>query len=161
MWRCGTSLAGRGLPGSLLPMRRGTNNTKWQKRATCFTSTCPHRDLWPGDGKEWVRIEALELVEDADAESEYFTITARPVANPRHHAGVAIAHFFSHNSTNTFIVERYQNNVSVAVHGRNETPNTDTNIYDTVRNTIIALTARAGLSFPQWKSLASGILEYK
>ena len=140
---------------------QGNEQYKMAEKGDVFYINLPAPGPLAGDGKEWVRIEALELVEDADAESEYFTITARPVANPRHHDGVAIAHFFSHNSTNTFIVERYQNNVSVAVHGRNETPNTDTNIYDTVRNTIIALTARAGLSFPQWKSLASGILEYK
>ena len=42
---------------------------------------------------------------------------------------------------------------------RNETPNNkDTNIYDTIRNTIIALTARAGLSGPQWKLLVKGLL---
>ncbi|MDB5128977.1 hypothetical protein [Mucilaginibacter sp.] len=112
-----------------------------------------------GDGMEWVRIEAMEEIEDANAESEYITMTVRPVANPRH-PDKATAHFYSHNSTSTFIVERYKNHVSAAVHGRNETPNNkDTGLYDTVRNTIIALAAREGLSFPQWKSLVKGILD--
>lgn len=111
-----------------------------------------------GDGLDWVRIESFDEGGDANTESEFFTMTVRPVANPRH-PDLATANFFSHTSTNTFIVERYKNHVSAAVHGRNETPNNkDTNIYDTVRNTIIALTARVGLSGPQWKALIKGLL---
>ncbi|MEB0249865.1 hypothetical protein QN344_06940, partial [Mucilaginibacter sp. 5B2] len=112
-----------------------------------------------GDGKEWVRIEAMEEVDNAAAESEYLTMTIRPIANPRH-PEKSIAHFFSHNATNTFIVERYLNHVSAAAYGRNETPNNkNTRLYDTVRNTIIALGARNGLSGPQWKALVTGILD--
>jgi len=112
-----------------------------------------------GGGKEWVRIEALEEYGDADTESEYMTMTIRPIVNPSH-PDKAVAHFFSHDSTNTFIVERYLNHVSAAVYGRNETPNNkDTGLYDTVRNTIISLGARNGLSGPQWKSLIEGILD--
>ena len=111
-----------------------------------------------GDGLDWVRIESIDEVEDANAESEYIAITARPVTNPKH-PNKEVAHFFSHNSTNTLIVERYLNHVSAASHGRNETTNTEnTGMYDTVRNTIIALTARKGLSGPQWKALVKGLL---
>ncbi|GGH12783.1 hypothetical protein [Mucilaginibacter phyllosphaerae] len=111
-----------------------------------------------GDGKEWVRIEAMEEIIDAHAESEYLTMTIRPVANPRH-PDKATAHFFSHASTNTFIVERYLNHVSAAVYGRNEMPNNSgTGLYDTVRNTIVALGARNGLSGPQWQPLVKGLL---
>jgi hypothetical protein len=112
-----------------------------------------------GSGLEWIRIESVDDREDANAEDEFIAITVRPVANPRHPENGATAHFFSHNSTSTFIVERYLNHVSAAVHGRNETPNNkDTNLYDTIRNTIIALTARKGLSGPQWKKLVVGLL---
>jgi hypothetical protein len=111
-----------------------------------------------GDGLDWVRIESMEVSEDANAETEFIMITVRPVANPRH-PNDEIAHFYGHNSTSTFIVERYLNHVSAAVHGRNETTNTEnTGIYDTVRNTIIALSARAGISGPQWKTLVKGLL---
>jgi len=112
-----------------------------------------------GDGLEWVRIEAVDEVENAGAENEFIVITVRPVGNPRHPENGTTAHFFSHNSTSTFIVERYLNHVSAAVHGRNETPNNkDAGLYDDVRNTIIALTARKGLSGPQWKKLVTGLL---
>jgi hypothetical protein len=111
-----------------------------------------------GDGLDWVHIETIDDVEDANAESEYIAITVRPVANPRH-PNLETAHFHGHNSTSTFIVERYLNHVSAAVHGRNETANTEnTGLYDTVRNTIISLTARAGFAGPQWKALVKGLL---
>lgn len=123
-----------------------------------FYIELPSPGTLAGDGLDWVRIENLEEVSDPNGETEYIVITARPVANPKH-AKQEIAHFFSHNSTNTFIVERYLNHVSAAVHGRNETTNTEnTGIYDTVRNTIVALTARTGLSGPQWKTLVKGLL---
>src|ERR1700756_1175146 len=112
-----------------------------------------------GDGLEWVRIENIDELEDANAESEYIAITVRPVSNPRHPEDGTTAHFFSRNATSTFIVERYLNHVSAAVHGRNETPNNqDAGLYDNIRNTIIALTARKGLSGPQWAKLVKGLL---
>ena len=124
-----------------------------------FSIDIPGPGPLAGDGFEWVRIEAMEENINEEAESEYITMTVRPVANPRH-PDKTIAHFFSHNSTSTFIVERYQNQVSAAVHGRNETPNNkETGLFDTVRNTIIALSAREGMSLPQWKSLMKGLLE--
>ncbi|AMR30792.1 hypothetical protein A0256_04815 [Mucilaginibacter sp. PAMC 26640] len=140
---------------------QGQEIYKMAEKGDIFYIDLPAPGSLAGDGKEWVRIESTELAEDPEAESEYFTMTARPVANPDGKTDGAPAHFFKHTSTNTFIVERYKNNVSVAIHGRNEVPNTDTNLYDTVRNTILGLTARAGLSFPQWKSLARGVLEYE
>lgn len=112
-----------------------------------------------GDGLEWVRIESIDEQGDANSESEYIAITVRPVSNPRHPEDGTTAHFFSRAATSTFIVERYLNHVSAAVHGRNETPNNqDAGFYDNIRNTIIALTARSGLSGPQWKKLVMGLL---
>jgi hypothetical protein len=137
---------------------QGNEIYKIAEKGDHFYINLPAPGSITGDGLEWVRIEAIDDAEDAAAESEYITMTVRPVANPRH-PDKTVAHFFGHNSTSTFIVERYLNHVSAAVHGRNETPNNkDTNIYDTIRNTIIALTARAGLSGPQWKLLVKGLL---
>jgi hypothetical protein len=111
-----------------------------------------------GNGLDWVRIEEIDENDHAEDGSEYITMTVRPVANPRN-PGHEIAHFYDHESTSTFIVEHYGNKVSAAVHGRNEVPNNkDTGLYDTVRNTIIALSARTGLSGPQWKALVKGLL---
>lgn len=138
---------------------QGNDEYKIAEKGDHFYINLPAPGSIAGDGLEWVRIESIEDVEDAHAENEFIAMTVRPVANPRH-PEKATAHFFSHNATSTFIVERYLNHVSAAVHGRNETPNNhDTGIYDSVRNTIIALTARAGLSGPQWKKLVIGLLD--
>jgi hypothetical protein len=138
---------------------QGNDEYKIAEKGDHFYINLPAPGSLAGDGLEWVRIESIEDVEDAKAENEFIAMTVRPVANPRH-PDKATAHFFSHASTSTFIIERYLNHVSAAVHGRNETPNNhDTGIYDSVRNTIIALTARAGLSGPQWKKLVVGLLD--
>ncbi|MBD1395232.1 hypothetical protein [Mucilaginibacter glaciei] len=111
-----------------------------------------------GGGYEWVRIEAMDDNTDEFTETEYITMTARPVANPKN-PDKAIAHFFGHHSTVTFVIERYLNHISAAARGRNEVANTtNTGLFDTVRNTIIALSAREGLSLPQWKALMNGLL---
>jgi len=138
---------------------QGNEDYKIAEKGDHFYINLPAPGSIAGDGLEWVRIEDIEEVEDPKAESEFIAMTVRPVANPRH-PDKATAHFFSHKSTSTFIVERYLNHVSAAVHGRNEIPNNhDTGIYDSVRNTIIALSARVGLSGPQWKKLVTGLLK--
>jgi hypothetical protein len=124
-----------------------------------FYIDIPGPGPFAGGGFEWVRIEAMTEVDDPDAETEYLTLTVRPIVNPRD-PEKGIAHFFDHNSTNTFIIERYNNRVNAAVHGRNETPNTTgTGLFDTVRNTILALTARNKVSVMQWKAFVTGILD--
>jgi hypothetical protein len=134
---------------------------KIAEKGDLFSIDLPAPGPHAGDGKEWVRIESIEEMEDAEAESEYITMTVRPVASPMH-PDQSTAHFYGHRSTNTFIVERYLNHISAAAHGRNETPNNkDTGLYDTVRNTIVALASRKGLSGLQWKSLVVGLLDYE
>ncbi len=152
------NICGHGSTKFTLTDTAGNAIYRMAEKGDHFFIDLPSPGTLAGDGLDWVRIESLEEVNDPKGETEYIVITARPVANPKH-SKEEIAHFFSHNSTNTFIVERYLNHVSAAVHGRNETTNTDnTGIYDTVRNTIVALTARTGLSGPQWKTLVKGLL---
>lgn len=138
----------------------GNETYKTADKGDLFYIDLPAPGPAAGDGKEWVRIEAIDIEENAEAESEYITMTVRPVASPTHTDAAPVAHFFSHASTSTFIVERYLNHVSAAVHGRNEVPNNEgVGLYDTVRNTVIALLAREGLSLVQWTSLVKGLLE--
>jgi len=153
------TFAGAGSSKFSVTDTKGNEDYKLAEKGDHFYINLPAPGSIAGGGLEWVRIEEIIDTEDAKAESEYITMTVRPVANPRTNEG-SIAHFFNHGSTSTFIIERYLNHVSAAVHGRNEVPNnTDVNIYDTVRNTIVALSARVGLSGPQWKKLAVGLLK--
>ena len=112
-----------------------------------------------GDGQEWVKIENITEHGDADSNEEYIVVTARPAPDPRKDTK-EIANFFKEASTNTFMVARYGLKVSAEVHGRNETPNNENvDLFDAVRNTAIALSARIGLSGTQWQKLAKGLLE--
>ncbi|GAB3914645.1 hypothetical protein [Mucilaginibacter boryungensis] len=112
-----------------------------------------------GDGLEWVVIEKIAEKGDKNSEEEYIIMIVRPVPDPRKHEKET-AHFYSNVSTSTFIVSRTGLTVHAEVHGRNEVPNNhDVDLHDTIRNTAIALSARIGLSGPQWKKLAKGLLE--
>jgi hypothetical protein len=114
-----------------------------------------------GNGLEWVMIEEMASEGDVHTAEEYVLMTVRPVPDP-HKAEKEIAHFYTDDSTSTFVVRRDGLMLSAGVHGRNETPNNDgVDMHDKVRNTAIALLARIGLSGPQWKKLANGLIEFQ
>ena len=113
-----------------------------------------------GGGVEWVLVEKLVSEGGAHAAEEYVLMTVRPAADPRKTAA-EIAHFYTDESTSTFIVRRDGIVVSAGAHGRNETPNNDdVDLHDKIRNTAIALMARVGLSGGQWQKLVNGVIEY-
>jgi hypothetical protein len=114
-----------------------------------------------GGGVEWVMIEKLASEGDAHTAEEYVLMTLRPAADPRK-AAAEIAHFYTDESTNTFIVRRDGIVVSAGAHGRNESPNNEeVDLHDKIRNTAIALMARVGLSGGQWQKLVNGLIEYE
>ncbi len=114
-----------------------------------------------GGGLEWVMIENVKAEGDEHSAEEYLLLTARPVPDPKK-AESAIAHFYSDESTSTFIVRRDGRVVSVGAHGRNESPNNENvDVHDKIRNTAIALMARIGLSGGQWQKLVNGIIDDK
>ena len=105
-----------------------------------------------GQGYDWVQIEHIEEQDDS------LLMRVRPATNPRNEAG-DVAHFFSDESTSNFMVKRTTNTVEAAVYGRNETPNTSAEKgVDKARNTMVALSAMAGIAKIQWKSLVKGLL---
>jgi hypothetical protein len=114
-----------------------------------------------GTGFEWVLVEKLVSEGGAHSAEEYVLMTVRPAADPRK-AAAEIAHFYTDESTSTFIVRRDGLLVSAGAHGRNETPNNDeVDLHDKIRNTAIALMARVGLSGGQWQKLVNGLIEYQ
>lgn len=114
-----------------------------------------------GEGLEWVMVEKISAGGDAKTAEEYVMMTVRPVPDPRK-ASEEIAHFYTDESTSTFIIRRDGRVVSAGAHGRNETPNNqDVDLRDKVRNTVIALMARVGLSGMQWQKLVNGLIDYK
>lgn len=109
-----------------------------------------------GDGYDWVQIEAIEenTIQDAVAS---FAMRVRSSPNPGH-AEKGTAHFFKENATSTFIAKMTGNEVVVSYHGRNELPNTEGDLGDKIRNTIVASGAALGLSELHWKALLNGLL---
>ena len=113
-----------------------------------------------GGGVEWVLVEKLVSEGGAHSAEEYVLMTVRPAADPRK-AEAEIAHFYTDESTSTFIVRRDGLVVSAGAHGRNETPNNDdVDLHDKIRNTAIALMARVGLSGGQWQKLVNGLIDF-
>ncbi|MCC8426392.1 hypothetical protein [Mucilaginibacter sp. UR6-11] len=114
-----------------------------------------------GSGVEWVLVEKLASEGGAHTAEEYVLMTVRPVADPRK-TNAEIAHFYTDESTSTFIVRRDGMVASAGAHGRNETPNNEgVDLHDKIRNTAVALMARIGLSGGQWQKLVNGLIEYQ
>lgn len=110
-----------------------------------------------GKGYDWVRIEEIKLVESTD--EEILAMTVRPAAHPINKGDIP-AHFLKRSATSTFIVRRKGLEISVEEHARNELINTNQKgLLDNVRNFVVGLTAKIGLSYPQWSVLVKAILE--
>ncbi|MFD0941504.1 hypothetical protein [Pedobacter boryungensis] len=111
-----------------------------------------------GDGYDWVRIEQIGKNNETELE-EWTGFTVRPSPNP-FHPELGVAHFFSDAATSTFLIGRTGQTVWAEMHGRNEIPNGNTEkIFDGLRNTMVGWTAKAGLSYPQWKLLVDGLVK--
>ncbi|HVS94578.1 MAG TPA: hypothetical protein VHE59_21215 [Mucilaginibacter sp.] len=151
--------AGPGSSRFCMTNNMGEEVSGFAREGFLFNIDLPAPGSNAGDGLEWVMIERIEAAGDAQSVEEYISLLARPVPDPRK-TDTAIAHFYKEASTSTFIIKRLNKTVTVAIHGRNETPNNEqVGLHDKIRNTLIALTARIGLAGPQWKKLAKGLLD--
>jgi hypothetical protein len=112
-----------------------------------------------GTGHDWVHVEAIDEKGDPNGSYESVVIRVRPSPNPTSE-GNDTAHFFNEEATSSFVLERNGLEVTAAVFGRNEVPNTDaSNLIDKVRNAVVGTTAILGFSNVQWKNLVKGLLE--
>jgi hypothetical protein len=110
-----------------------------------------------GEGFDWVQIEAIE--KDHDENTQCTAIRVRPATSPLNEKE-DVAHFFSDDTTSTFMVRQEGKKVIAGVYGRNEKPNTNTETtIDKIRNTAIATGAITGFSKIQWKSLVNGLVK--
>lgn len=121
-----------------------------------FKITIPGPGNNAGDGYDWVKVEAIEENTLPGAEAS-FAMRVRASPSPSH-AEKGTAHFFKEDATSTFIVRRTGNEITVSYHGRNELPNTEGDLTDKIRNTIVASGAALGLSELHWKALLKGLL---
>jgi uncharacterized protein YjlB len=117
----------------------------------------PGPGTWIGGGDDWVKIESIIHNTDTLLDEEITVMTVRPCPNPLS-SDTAVAHFFTDAATSTFMVKRHSSTLNAEVHGRNEEPNTDGKLFDGIRNRLVAWGDMAGLSNPQWKNLAKGLI---
>jgi hypothetical protein len=109
-----------------------------------------------GDGYDWVQVEEVKHVLQDDVDS--VGLRVRPSRNPQS-KDESIAHFYSNESTSTFIVTRENNKITATIYDRNTKPNTDSEtLMDKVRHVAIGIGAIFGGSKLQWKGLAKGLV---
>lgn len=113
-----------------------------------------------GRGFDWVRIERLRQL-TLDSNQELFVMQVRPSAYPQS-GEKDVAHFFKNSATSSFMIVRETLQVTAAIYGRNEVPNTETSDFiDNIRNQVVGSSGAIGLSIMQWKSLVSSLLDKK
>ena len=151
------SLSGAASANFILTDQHGDQVNRLAEQGDHFMIKIPAPENETGDGYDWVQIQSIEESNASD-DSEFIAITARPASSPQN-ADQSTAHFFKEDASSTFLVKREQLNVTAAVHGRNEIPNTDASISDSIRNVVVAVGAMLGFSKIQWKSLVKGLVK--
>lgn len=112
-----------------------------------------------GEGYDWVRIEAFDEIQDVDKDQEIYGFRIRPTHNPIHPKEES-AHFYTEDTTGSFLITRFENKVTAAEKGRNEVLNNDTDSFITnVRNTLVVFSAMLGFSVFQWQKFVDGLLQ--
>jgi hypothetical protein len=111
-----------------------------------------------GEGYDWVKVEKIEDKTNDTGDHEAYGMTVRPASHPNN-SKEDTAHFFEDKATSSFLVKRTGNEITGAVRGRNEVPNTATGLpLDKARNALVGVGAVVGLSNPNWKSVVNGWL---
>jgi hypothetical protein len=151
------SLAGKASASFQLTDSSGKEVRRPAEKGDFFKIDIPGPGTVTGEGNDWVQIEAIE--ESREEETETIVIKVRPASNPQNERK-DVAHFFSEESTSSFMVKWEGKKITAAVYGRNEKPNTKTEtIVDKVRNAAVATGALSGFSKLQWKTLVDALLK--
>lgn len=111
-----------------------------------------------GNGRDWTQITDIQNV-TTQQDNPFLAITIRPCAAPESNNG-EVAHFYTSESTNTFIVRRVGTCIFAEVHGRNQVENTtDVPVLDSLRNKAITVGANLGLGGLNWLAFTKALLE--
>lgn len=111
-----------------------------------------------GDGYDWVRVESVEKSKEDN--TEYYSFRVRPSDNPKSSSNET-AHFYSDETTSTFVVRRVGDVVSAEIYDRNTKANEESETaIDSVRNTVVGTAGVLTFSKMQWQALADGLMAY-
>ncbi len=136
---------------------KGGDVHRWPEEGDYIRIDIPGPGIKAGEGYDWVRIEEIKEVNSESVDS--IAITVRPASNPSTDND-SIAHFYSGQSTSTFVITRENNSVTAAIYDRNIESNRETTEpIDKIRNAVIGLGAKQGFSKLQWQALANGLVK--
>lgn len=135
----------------------GTEIDRPAQKGDYFKIDIPGPGSTSGEGYDWVQIEEVESKSAPDGES--FGFRVRPTDNPQSNKQ-DVAHFYSEESTSSFIVKRYGNRITVSIHDRNTKPNTDADsTVDKIRDAVVGAAGALSFSKIQWQNLTDGLLK--
>jgi hypothetical protein len=136
--------------------RQGNDVQRKAEKGDYFKIDIPGPGRKSGNGYDWVEIE--DEVSSSSVDSESFGFRVRPADNPKK-TDDEVAHFYSRESTSTFVVERKNNKIRASVHDRNTKPNTDAERpSDKIRDALVGMAGAFTFSKIQWKNLTDGLL---
>lgn len=105
---------------------------------------------------QWVRIDMIDKTNP-----NRIMIQCRPSKLPGDQFAGNTVHFHSAGTTSAFIISKGDDYIKMAIYGRNEKPNQNTDIISSIKNMFIAFKGVIGPSKIQWKQLADGMISLK
>ena len=110
-----------------------------------------------GGGYDWTKI--VEIQKGDDADYPFFLFTVKPCSafgEPEQ----PIAHFYTEDASNTFIVRKVGTCIYAEVHGRNELENsTNGPLIDNLRNKAVAVGSKLGLGNLNWLGFTESLVK--
>ncbi len=153
-----TSMSDKVKTGFSLFNSGGTGNPGNVEHGNLIRIDIPGAGNPSGNGYDWT--EVIDIQTGGDKNRDPFcSITISPCTAPGTKNNT-VAHFYTGESTNTFIVRKIGCCVYAEVHGRNETENiSDVPILDTLRNKAVAIGGKFGLGSINWSAFTEALLE--
>jgi hypothetical protein len=151
------SISGKASADFTLTDYKGNAVDRLAREGDFFKIKIPAPENETGDGFDWAQVQSIEELSTSE-NSELVAVTVKPASSPTN-SDPETAHFFKDEASSIFLVKRDFKTITAGVHGRNEQPNTDVSIKDSIRNVFVALGAILGFSKAQWKSLVRGLVQ--
>ncbi|MFL9832868.1 hypothetical protein [Chryseobacterium terrae] len=105
---------------------------------------------------QWVRIDMIDKTNP-----NRIMMQCRPSKVPGNEFAGKTVHFQSAASTSTFVISKGSNYIKMAIYGRNEKANQNTDLFSSLKNIFISLGRMVGSSKINWKQLADGMVSLK
>ena len=134
----------------------GNEADRLAQKGDYFRIDIPGPGSKAGEGYDWAGVEEIKEVNNVYVDS--IAMRVRPGPNPQT-ANQNVAHFYSNQSTSTFVVTREGTMVTASIYDRNIEANDETEEpLDKVRNAVVGIGGKYGFSRLQWEALAGALL---